>query len=136
MTVGQFCSREVVFTYRSTPLTEAAKLMRERHVGSVVVVEESAKGRIPVGILTDRDIVVAVVAAEVDPRNLTVGEVMQSELVTAREEDSALDVLRVMRRAGVRRAPVLTMAGTVARELDDLVRAIGSERAHETRIRR
>jgi CBS domain-containing protein len=149
MTVGEFCSRDVVCTYRSTPLTEGAKLMRDHHVGSLVVVEEGAKGRVPVGILTDRDIVVAVVAPEVDPRGVTVGEVMQSELVTVREEDSLSDVLRVMRRAGVRRAPVLTLSGTlagiiasddllgiVARELDDLVRAIGRERAHETRARK
>jgi CBS domain-containing protein len=149
MTAGKFCSRDVVFADRSTPLVEAAKLMREHHVGSLVVVEEGAKGRVPVGILTDRDIVVAVVAPEVDPRGVTVGEVMQSELVTVREEDSLSDVLRVMRRAGVRRAPVLTLSGTlagiiasddllgiVARQLDDLVRAIGSERAHETRARK
>jgi CBS domain-containing protein len=148
MHVGGLCTQDVVCAYRSTSLAEAARSMREAHVGSLVVVEEGAKGCVPVGILTDRDIVVAVVAPGVDPRGVTVGEVMQPELVTVREEDSLPDVLRVMRRAGVRRAPVLTLSGTlagiiavddllaiVAGELDELVRAIGSERAHETRAR-
>ena len=149
MNVGELCNRIVVFAHARTPLTEAAKLMREHHVGSLVVVDETEEGRVPVGIVTDRDIVVAVVAGEVDPRTLAVGDVMATELVTVREEDSVFDVLRLMRRCGVRRLPVLTAAGTlagivtvddlleiVAEQLDDLVHAIAREQARESQARK
>jgi CBS domain-containing protein len=142
MNVGDMCNRIVVLAHRGEVLTDAARRMRDHHVGSLVVIDETAQGRVPVGILTDRDIVVAVVAGEVDPRTMTVGEVMGGELVTAREEDSVFDALRLMRRHGIRRLPVVTMAGTLAgivtvddlvriaaEQLNDLARAIGAEQS-------
>ncbi len=63
MNVSELSNPFVVVAQRATPLTDAARLMREHHVGSLVVVDESGKGRVPVGMLTDRDIVVAAVAA-------------------------------------------------------------------------
>jgi CBS domain-containing protein len=149
MTVGQICNRVVVFAFRNTPLPDAAKLMRENHIGSVVIVDESARGRIPVGMLTDRDIAIAVVAQALDPRTLTAGEVMSGELVTANEQDDMLDTLQRMRRRGVRRVPVLTASGTlagivtlddllelVAEELGDVVKAIATEQSREARARK
>jgi CBS domain-containing protein len=149
MTVGEICNRIVTFAYRATTLVDAARLMRENHVGSLVIVDETPQGRVPVGILTDRDIVVAAVAGDVDPRTETVGEVMQGELQTVREADSVFDALRLMRRRGIRRLPVVTMAGTLAgivtvddllgiaaEQLDDLVRAIGAEQSREARVRK
>ena len=149
MTVGEICNRVVIFTQRSTPLPEAARLMREHHVGSLIVVEEGAQGRMPVGMLTDRDIVVAVVAPAVDPRTLTVGEVMSGELLTVSEQDEMFDALRLMRGRGIRRVPVVTPTGTlagivtvddlletVAEQLNDIVRAITSEQAREARTRK
>jgi predicted transcriptional regulator len=56
MSIGEICNRSVVAAKRETVLTEAARLMREQHVGSLVVVDESARGRVPLGIVTDRDI--------------------------------------------------------------------------------
>src|SRR3990172_5533276 len=105
MNAGELCNREVVFAYRNTPLVEAARLMREHHVGSLVVVVDRLSERVPVGILTDRDIVVAVVAKALDPRALTVGDVMAGELLTVREQDGIPDTLRLMREKGVRRVP-------------------------------
>ncbi len=149
MTVGQICNRVVVFAFRNTPLPDAAKLMRENHIGSVVIVDESARGRIPVGMLTDRDIAIAVVAQALDPRTLTAGEVMSGELVTANEQDDMLDTLQRMRRRGVRRVPVLTAAGAlagivtlddllelVAEQLGDVVKAIATEQSREARARK
>jgi CBS domain-containing protein len=149
MNVSELSNPFVVVAQRTTPLPEAARLMREHHVGSLVVVDESGKGRVPVGMLTDRDIVVAVVAGEVDPRTLTAGEVMSGELATVRPGDSAEAALRLMRRRGIRRVPVVSDAGTltgivtlddllekVAEQLSDAVRAITSEQVHETRTRR
>jgi len=148
MNAGEICNREVVIAYREMGLTEAAKLMREHHVGSLVVVVDRAKERVPVGILTDRDIVVAAVAKELDVRRLTVGEVMSSGVFVVREQDGLAEVLRAMREHGVRRVPVVTPSGAlaglltiddllelVAEELGDFVRTVGHERVRETRLR-
>jgi CBS domain-containing protein len=149
MNAGDICNREVVVAYRNTSLAEAAKLMRENHVGSLVVVVDRLSERVPVGMLTDRDLTVAVIAKELDPHKLNVGEVISGELFTVREMDSVTDVLRLMRERGVRRVPVLTHSGAlaglvtiddvldiVAEQLGDIVRAVARERARETRARR
>jgi CBS domain-containing protein len=149
MNAGELCNREVVFAYRDTRLVEAARLMREHHVGSLVVVVDRLSERVPVGILTDRDIVVAVVAKELDPRTLVVGDVITGQLLTVREQDGIPDALRLMREKGVRRVPVITHSGAlagiltiddllelVAEELGDLARTIDRERVRETRARR
>jgi CBS domain-containing protein len=148
MNAGELCSREVVVAQRGTALVEAAKLMREQHVGTLVVVDERLPGRTPVGILTDRDIVVATVAKELDPRTLTVGEVMSAGVLVVREQDGVDDALRVMREKGVRRVPVVDGAGAlagilaiddilelVAEEMDGFARALKSERSREARLR-
>ena len=129
MNAGELCNREVVFVYRDTRLVEAARLMREHHVGSLLAVIERHGERVPVGILTDRDIVVAVVAKELDPRGLTVGDVMSGDLVMVREQDSLADVLRLMREKGVRRVPVISHKGTLAGllTLDDLLEFASEE---------
>jgi CBS domain-containing protein len=123
--------------------------MRENHIGSLVIVDEAARGRVPVGILTDRDIAVAVVAQALDPRTLTAGEVMTGEPVTANEQDDVLDTLQRMRRRGVRRLPVVAANGTlagivtlddllelVAEQLGDIVQAITAEQSREARTRK
>jgi CBS domain-containing protein len=149
MNVGEVCSRVVVFAERDMPLVEAARLMREHHVGSLVVVDETGAGRVPVGMVTDRDIVVAAVAKGVDPRTVAVGEIMAAEVVVAQATNSEFDVLRTMRRRGVRRLPVVDAAGRLvglitlddllgllAEELGSLARAVETERAAEARARR
>jgi CBS domain-containing protein len=130
------------------PLAEAAKLMRENHVGSLVV-SKNSYGRKPVGIVTDRDMVVEVLAEDLDYRTLTVGEIMGDKLVIAKESDDTLETLKLMRASGVRRIPVVTDKGDlagivtvddlleiVAEELEDIVHAIGNEQAKETKRRR
>jgi CBS domain-containing protein len=149
MNAGEICNREVVVAYRDMSLAEAARLMRERHVGSLVVVVDRLSERVPVGMLTDRDPTVAVIAKEVDPQPLAVRDVMSTDLITVREQDSMADALRLMRERGVRRIPVLTRSGALAgiltvddvldilaEQLNDLVRAIAREQARETRVRR
>jgi CBS domain-containing protein len=148
MNVGDLCNREVVFAERETGLIEAARLMREHHVGSLVVVAERLSERIPVGMVTDRDIVVAAVAKDVDPKTLTVGDVMSAGALVVREQDGITDALRVMREKGVRRLPVVSASGAlagivalddilelVAEEMDGFVRTLRSERQRESRAR-
>lgn len=148
LTIGEICTRSVSFAVRGMALDEAARLMRENHVGCLVVVDEAAGQRLVVGLLTDRDIVTAVVAAGLDPATLNVGEVMSTDLVLAREDDSLIDLMRVMRRKGVRRVPVVGAQGELiglatlddvlailSEELGLLVAAIDSEGQRERRMR-
>lgn len=148
LTTGEICTRSVSIAFRDTPLNGAARLMRENHVGCLVVVDDSAGQRIVVGMLTDRDIVTAVVASDLDPAALSAGEVMTTDLVTAREDDSLIDLMRTMRRKGVRRIPVVGGQGELvglvalddvlailAEEMGLLVAAIDSEGQRERKMR-
>lgn len=128
-TAGDLCSRDVVTASRSTALNEAARLLRERHVGCLVIVDETAEGRIPVGMLTDRDIVTAVVAKDVSPLVLRVADVMTEEVTTVNEAASIHDALALMRHRRVRRVPVLTSGGMLVGLLstDDLTRVLAGE---------
>jgi CBS domain-containing protein len=127
---GDICTRVVTIAYPSMALNEAARLMRDRHVGSLVVVEErTLEERLVVGMLTDRDIALGVVAADRDPHGMRVGDVMSKDVVTAREEDSLADLLFAMRRKGVRRVPIVSpqgfLIGLVA--LDDVLDVLAQQ---------
>jgi CBS domain-containing protein len=111
MTVGKICNREVVITTPEATLIAVAKLMREYHVGNVVVVTQRGDESVPVGIITDRDIVLAIVASEVNLDAVVAGDIMSHELLTAREQDSIWDILQRMRSHGVRRLPVVNERG-------------------------
>jgi CBS domain-containing protein len=126
MDIRDICKPVVVFGYKHMALNEAARLMRDHHVGSLVVIEERESGKMPIGMLTDRDITVSVVARDLDARILTVGEVMTPDVVAVRDDDSIVDALALMRRRGIRRAPVVTRAGVLAGivTLDDLLRIV------------
>ncbi|WP_324781085.1 CBS domain-containing protein [Thiobacillus sedimenti] len=129
MPIGEICNREVVIAETSLPVTEAAQLMRAHHVGDLVVVEERAGRRHPVGIVTDRDIVVEVVAAGVNPEALKVGDIMGSDVATVREGEGLFEALRYMRDKGVRRMPVVDAAGGLVGilTLDDLLGLLAEE---------
>jgi CBS domain-containing protein len=106
--------------------------MREEHVGALVVVEQREHGRRPVGILTDRDIVVGVFAKdESHVGTLDVGDVMTPEPVTATSDEDVGDVLRRMRSFGVRRVPVVDASGMLEGivTLDDIMAGLSEELA-------
>lgn len=123
MRVGEFCNRDVVIVRKDTQVLEAAQLMRSHHVGDLVVIEERAGKPIPVGIITDRDIVVEVVAKNVALDAVSIGDVMSFELTTAGEDDDIFDTVKLMRTRGVRRVPVVDKQGVLAGILaiDDLL---------------
>jgi CBS domain-containing protein len=148
MSIGNICNRHVSVTYRNVALSEAAKTMREDHIGCLIVVDEGDRRRIPLGLLTDRDITITVVARDVDARTLTVEEIMTTNLVTVHEKDGEVEALRTMRRHGIRRLPVVDESGAligivtmddilrfVATELGELAMAIRMEQDREIRKR-
>ena len=107
LTAGDICKRKVTVGYRQTTLVAAAQLMREDHVGSVVVVEEDDGSRRVCGLVTDRDIVMSVVATGLQPGPLCPEDIMSEQLVTVAEGDAMPVVMRAMRDHGVRRLPVV-----------------------------
>ena len=129
MSVGEYCNREVVITDRDTTILEAAKLMRRHHVGSLIVVDEKKGRRVPVGILTDRDIVVELLAVDVDLKKISVGDAMSYDLVTVTEEDDIMETVEKMRGWGVRRLPVLDHEGAIVGLLavDDMIELIAEQ---------
>jgi CBS domain-containing protein len=113
MFAGEYCNRDVVFVGTADSLRSAIQLMREHHVGDVLVVETVAGGNTPVGILTDRDIVIEVLAQDVNIDSVTVGDVMSDQLVTVTDDASLSETVDVMRTHGIRRLPVIDRTGNL-----------------------
>jgi CBS domain-containing protein len=124
-TAGEFCNRSTVIARKGEPILDVARRMRDEHVGSVVVVEEpSGRKVVPVGIVTDRDLVVRVLAAtDRHVHTIHVSDIMSEDLVKAWDDEDLVDVVKRMRSFGIRRVPVVdredNLQGIIA--LDDLV---------------
>lgn len=129
MTLKTICNREVVIAQKNDTLLEAAKLMREYHTGDVVIVEKRNGLNYPVGIVTDRDIVIEVIAKEIDGNSLTLGDVMYRELTLAKEHDDIHETIQIMRQKGIRRLPVIDDNGALIGiiTLDDLIDLIAEQ---------
>jgi CBS domain-containing protein len=129
LTAGDICKRKVTVGYKQTSLVAAAQLMREDHVGSLVVVDDENGSRQVRGLVTDRDIVMSVVATGLDPEPLRLEDIMSEPVVTANEADSLLDLMRSMRENGVRRVPVVgfqdELMGIVT--MDDVLKILAQE---------
>jgi CBS domain-containing protein len=129
MLLNMFCMLDVVCCTPRTTVLEAAHLMRRRHVGDLVVVEDDEAEKEPLGVITDRDIVIEVLAKGMDPATTLVGSVMRTPVVIAHEdEDSALTLER-MRTHGVRRIPVVGRQGSLVGVVtaDDMLRRLAAE---------
>jgi CBS domain-containing protein len=148
MSIGVLCNREVIVTGPETSAQEAAELMRTHHVGDIVVVEERGGERRPVGLITDRDLVVELLAQRVDPAAVTVKDLMTRDLETVLEGTDFWDALSHMRACGVRRIPVVNGRGglegiftfddaleLIAEGLADLVKVVGRQISREQRVR-
>lgn len=136
MTIGDICKREVITANSDMDAQEAARLMREHHVGGLVVIEQRAGRAVPVGIVTDRDLVLEVLAQRVDPGSITVGDIMSDKLQTAPDTDDLPDVLRLMSTEGVRRVVVIDEHGALEGilALDDLVSEFSDQLALLSRL--
>lgn len=148
MNTGTICTRNVITCQAETSALDAAKLMRNHHVGELVVVTDAGPGHRPVGVVTDRDIVVSVLARELDPGTLWVADIMSSPAITAFDWEDAWHVLRRMRLNGVRRMPVMSdtdeligivmlddMMGVVSELLSELCLVSQRQRPFEEKAR-
>jgi CBS domain-containing protein len=148
MKAGDACNRVVIDITEDEPVRRAAELMRKYHVGTLVVTRFGDEQHVPVGIITDRDIVVETTAAGLDPEEVTVGDIMTDKLVQAAEDDEIPDVLELMRKKGVRRMPVVNLQGGLvgvlavddllqlcAEDLGAIAEIVGGQRSQETKLR-
>lgn len=122
--------RSVVTVERGCRVVDAARLMREKHIGDVIVVDTKPDGsKVPVGIVTDRDIVVEVVADTVSPERLTVEDIMCRDVVTAEAGAPLFEHLWLMRTHGVRRLPIVDEKGAIAGVVssDDVLELLAKE---------
>jgi CBS domain-containing protein len=149
MKLKDLCVLDVASCTPESTIVEAARLMRQHHTGDLVVLDDADEEREPVGIITDRDIVVEVLAKGRDPGKTTVREIMSTQLVIASESEEYTEALQRMATHGVRRVPVVDdkrcVVGIVT--LDDMLRVhaaqanrlldiVGKEQVREQRTRR
>jgi len=129
MRAGELCPREVCLARPGDALVDAAREMRRRHIGAIVVVESGPNQIKPVGIVTDRDIVCGQLARGADLYCLTVGDVMSTDLTTVREDDDVAGVIKRLAMAGVRRAPVVSRVGDLVGilSMDDVLPVVSTE---------
>lgn len=148
MSIGEMCNREVVIVEAGASIDQAVRLMRESHVGVLVVVERRGNQRVPLGMLTDRDVVIEVLAEGVDPATVAVSDVMSAPVVTVGEGEELAVVIGIMRSHGVRRVPVVNAEGglegimtvddiveLLAEQIDGLVSLIRMEQQREKKRR-
>lgn len=149
MIVLEACNREVITLEQDGSLIAAAKLMRQHHVGDVVVVKIKDNKRVPVGIVTDRDVVIEVVATELDPNVITVGDIMPQNLLVVKEDADLHQAIQLMTTKGVRRLPVVNnkaelvgilslddLLGITANIIGNYAKLITNEQKNESKNRR
>lgn len=149
MLLREMCMPDVVYCGPDTRVAEAAQLMRGKHVGDLVVVEDPTGERIPIGVVTDRDLVVEVLAKELDPATTKLVDIMRTPVVVAAETEDTAQAIERMRTHGVRRIPVVGEGGALVGivTLDDLLKQFAADanalidvvvkgQSHEHRARR
>jgi CBS domain-containing protein len=146
MSVGEVCTREFVTARKDEPLASAARLMLDEHVGMVLVVEDPGAMPVPIGVVTDRDIVRCLVRNGGSLDSLRVREALTPEPLVLLEEEDVPQAIDRLRARGVRRAPVVDRHGVLigvvsvddlfawlAGQLDHLARLVESQPRHEHR---
>lgn len=131
MQLKELCTPDAVACAPDRSVLHAASLMRQHHVGDVVVVEDAEAGRSPIGVVTDRDIVVEVLGKELDPARITLRQIMRTPVVIANTSEDVAQAVERMKRHGVRRIPVVddtaTLVGILC--LDDLLKRLAADAA-------
>lgn len=149
MAISELCNPDVVCCDVQASIAEVASLMREHHVGDVIVIDMKSDASVPIGIVTDRDIVIEAVAKNVDLNMLTAGDIMTEPLATVKEDADLRETLELMGALKVRRLPVVRYDGSLfgivtaddifellSNELSILSRSVSGQTDVERRLRR
>ncbi len=127
METSKLINKKVVTVKKDSTVQEAAKLMRKHHIGDVVVMDPRSNA--PIGILTDRDIVLATIALNIPYEGLSVEDIMTEKLVTVSQDAGIHEVIRLMKLHGVKRIPVVgakkNLIGIISR--DNVMKFLGDE---------
>lgn len=128
MNIASICQREIVTVAADASLREAAASMREHHIGALVVTDAAAPARV-VGVITDRDLAIDVLALELNANGICVGQLVHGSAISVSGEASLQQAAAAMEDGGVRR---LLVTGEDARvigivSIDDLVDAVAAE---------
>jgi len=123
--VKNYMTKEILTADVSTVVTEAAKEMAEKNLGFVIVLEKCR----PVGLVTERDLLLKVLAENRDPNKTTLGEVMSTPLLSVDPDSDLLDAAKIMKEHNVRKLPVIRnnivygiiTAMDIARHINDYV---------------
>jgi CBS domain-containing protein len=126
---SEFCNREVVIASPGESISVIAGLMKKHHSGNVIIVEYKNEKTIPVGIVTDRDIVIKVVAEGIPFDTVKASDIMSKQIYSVEEEHSIQETFDLMRANGIRRVPVINSKGELQGILtvDDILEIIADE---------
>ncbi|MGA7540550.1 MAG: CBS domain-containing protein [Steroidobacteraceae bacterium] len=129
MLLKDLCTPDVVACVPDASALHAARLMRQHHVGDVVVVENTDTDPTPIGVVTDRDIVIEVLGKELDPARVTLRQIMRTPAVIASTSEGIAQAIERMKTHGVRRIPVVDetskLVGILC--LDDLLKRLAAD---------
>lgn len=136
MNIINIYNRNVIVADQNSDVLTAAQLMRQHHVGTIVIVADAVNSKKPIGIVSERDLVVKVLAKNVSAKDITLHDTMTRDLVCLREDDDIIDTIRVMCMEGVRRAPVINKQGNLVGILamDDLVEMLADDLSNLARL--
>jgi len=126
MSIMEFCTMDVVTVQEKENVQEVARKMEKMNVGTVIVIDSKSA---PIGILTDRDIVVKVVSSGKDPKTTVMKDIMNPHVATLREDEGLMNATRIMAEHGVRRLPVVNGKGMLAGilSMDDILMVLERE---------
>ena len=129
MSIGRICCRHVDLATADEPVVDAARRLGTQRVGTLVVLNVAKE---PVGVVTDRDLVLRVLAAGRDPQTTKIGEIMTQQPKVISEDSPVEAALALMRAGGVRRLPVVDHEGRLVGivSLDDVLALLAEEFAH------
>ncbi|KTD54382.1 CBS domain protein [Legionella sainthelensi] len=131
MIVGEYCNRDVVVINCNESVKNAAELMRQYHIGDLVLLEEQKNKKAPIGIVTDCDLVIEVMAAGIAPESLLIKDIITEPFSSVFENDNLLDALELMHSKKIRRLPVInndkTLVGIIT--LDDFIEILAENMA-------
>lgn len=135
MSIEAVCQKDVISIRDTATLREVSRLMRIRHVSSVVVTRPYDGRRIPTGIVTDRDLAISLGTA-IRPQDLPVHQIIRQGPVTIRLNDSVQDAVHLMLKSGVERLPVVDQGGSLVGVVrsHDLLKLLGEEIRHVSRV--